>query len=100
MNKIVLTGRLVRDPEIRYSQQTNTAIARYTLAVDRMYKREGEPRAVPAAGDKDSSHRPHPDRQLHKQGRTEGLYHRCGGRITGVLRKQSRFCLCRTKHFC
>jgi len=45
MNKIVLTGRLVRDPEIRYSQQTNTAIARYTLAVDRMYKREGEPQA-------------------------------------------------------
>lgn len=45
MNKIVLTGRLVRDPEIRYTQQTNTAVARYTLAVDRMYKREGEPQA-------------------------------------------------------
>lgn len=45
MNKIVLIGRLVSDPEIRYSQQTNTAIARYTLAVDRMYKREGEPQA-------------------------------------------------------
>lgn len=43
MNKIVLTGRLVRDPEIRYTQQTNTAVARYTLAVDRMYKRDGEP---------------------------------------------------------
>lgn len=45
MNKIVLIGRLVSDPEIRYSQQTNTAIARYTLAVDRMFKRDGEPQA-------------------------------------------------------
>lgn len=45
MNKIVLTGRLTRDPEIRYSQQTNTAIARYTLAVDRMFKRDGESQA-------------------------------------------------------
>ncbi len=45
MNKIVLTGRLTRDPEIRYSQQTNTAIARYTLAVDRMFKRDGKPQA-------------------------------------------------------
>ena len=42
MNKVILTGRLTSDPEIRYSQQTNTAIARYTLAVDRMYKRDGE----------------------------------------------------------
>lgn len=45
MNKIILIGRLTKDPEICYSQQTNTAIARYTLAVDRMYKREGEPQA-------------------------------------------------------
>lgn len=36
MNKVILTGRLTRDPEVRYSQQNNTAIARYTLAVDRM----------------------------------------------------------------
>lgn len=35
MNKVILTGRLTRDPEVRYSQN-NTAIARYTLAVDRM----------------------------------------------------------------
>lgn len=45
MNKIILTGRLTRDPEIRYSQQSNTAVARYTLAVDRPVKREGEPQA-------------------------------------------------------
>lgn len=45
MNKIILVGRLTRDPEIRYSQQSNTAVARYTLAVDRPVKREGEPQA-------------------------------------------------------
>lgn len=35
MNKVMLIGRLTRDPEVRYSQN-DTAIARYTLAVDRM----------------------------------------------------------------
>ena len=45
MNKIILVGRLTRDPEIRYSQQSDTAVARYTLAVDRLFKREGEPQA-------------------------------------------------------
>ena len=35
MNKVILTGRLTRDPEVRYSQN-NTAVARYTLAVDRI----------------------------------------------------------------
>ena len=36
-------GRLTRDPEVRYSQgETATVIARYTLAVDRKYRREGE----------------------------------------------------------
>ena len=38
MNKVLLIGRLTRDPDIRYTQQNNTAIARYTLAVDRMVK--------------------------------------------------------------
>ena len=42
MNKVILIGRLTSDPEVRYTQN-DTAIARYTLAVDRMYKREGEP---------------------------------------------------------
>lgn len=43
MNKVILMGRLVRDPEIRYSQGENsTAVARYTLAVDRRFKREGD----------------------------------------------------------
>lgn len=43
MNKVVLMGRLTRDPEVRYSQgEKAMAIARYTLAVNRRFKREGE----------------------------------------------------------
>lgn len=43
MNKVILMGRLTRDPEVRYSQGENaTAVARYTLAVDRRYKRKGD----------------------------------------------------------
>ena len=46
MNHVVLIGRLVRDPEIRYSQgEKPMAVAKYTLAVDRRYKRDGEPTA-------------------------------------------------------
>lgn len=46
MNKVILVGRLTRDPEVRYTQGENqTAIARYTLAVDRRFKRDGEPTA-------------------------------------------------------
>ena len=40
MNKVILMGRLVRDPEVRYSQGENaTAVARFTLAVDRRFNR-------------------------------------------------------------
>ncbi len=40
MNKVILMGRLVRDPEVRYSQgESATAVARYTLAVDRRFNR-------------------------------------------------------------
>lgn len=43
MNKVILMGRLTRDPEIRYAQNENgTAVARYSLAVDRRFKRDGE----------------------------------------------------------
>lgn len=42
MNKVVLLGRLTRDPEVRYGQGEGSAVARYTLAVDRKFKREGE----------------------------------------------------------
>lgn len=43
MNKVILMGRLTRDPEVRYSSGENSmAVARYTLAVDRRFKRDGE----------------------------------------------------------
>lgn len=46
MNKVILMGRLTKDPDVRYSQGNNPmAIARYTLAVDRKFKRDGEPNA-------------------------------------------------------
>ena len=42
MNRVVLMGRLTRDPDVRYSQGENAmAIARYTLAVDRRRGRSG-----------------------------------------------------------
>ncbi len=43
MNKVILMGRLTRDPEVRYSQgDAATAIGRYTLAVDRRFRRDGD----------------------------------------------------------
>lgn len=43
MNKAILMGRIVRDPEVRYTQGDKPmCIARYTLAVDRRFKRQGE----------------------------------------------------------
>ncbi len=43
MNRVILIGRLTRDPEVRYSQGDQaTAVARYTLAVDRRFKRDGD----------------------------------------------------------
>ncbi|MCC8157253.1 MAG: single-stranded DNA-binding protein [Oscillospiraceae bacterium] len=46
MNKVILMGRLTRDPEIRYTQGENsTCVARYSLAVDRRFKRDGDQQA-------------------------------------------------------
>ena len=43
MNKVILMGRLTRDPEVRYSSGENqTAVARYTIAVDRRFRRDGD----------------------------------------------------------
>lgn len=43
MNKVILMGRLTRDPDVRYSQgESSMAIARYTLAVDRRFNRGDE----------------------------------------------------------
>ncbi len=46
MNKVLLMGRLTKDPEVRYTQSAEPlAIVRYTLAINRQYKRQGEPEA-------------------------------------------------------
>ena len=43
MNKVVLMGRLTRNPDVRYSQgEKATCVARYTLAVNRRFRRDGE----------------------------------------------------------
>ena len=43
MNKVILTGRLTRDPDVRYSQgEKSTAVARWTLAIDRRFKKQGD----------------------------------------------------------
>ena len=47
MNRVILMGRLTRDAEIRYSQgESSTAIARFSLAVDRRFRREGDEQTV------------------------------------------------------
>ena len=84
MNKVILMGRLTRDPEVRYSAGENAlAIARYTLAVDRRFRRDGEAtadfiscvsfgRAAEFAekyfrqGLEDRCFRSYPDRKLHQ----------------------------------
>lgn len=43
MNKVILMGRLTRDPEVRYTQGDNASVvARFSLAVDRRFKKDGE----------------------------------------------------------
>lgn len=43
INKVILMGRLTKDPDVRYGGANNTAIARYSLAVPRKFKRDNEP---------------------------------------------------------
>lgn len=51
MNKVILMGRLTRDPEIRYSQgDSSMAIARYTLAVDRRFRRNNDDQSADFIG--------------------------------------------------
>lgn len=45
MNKCIFMGRLTKDPEVRYGGQNNTCIASFSLAVDRRFKRDGQPDA-------------------------------------------------------
>ena len=44
MNKVILMGRLVRDPEVRYTTTNNTAVATFQLAVNRRFAKQGEER--------------------------------------------------------
>ena len=44
MNKVQLLGRLTKDPEIKYTQTNNTAVANFSLAVNRRFVKEGEER--------------------------------------------------------
>ena len=44
MNKVILLGRLTRDPEVRYTQTNNTLVASFSLAVNRRFVRQGEER--------------------------------------------------------
>ena len=51
MNKVILMGRLVRDAEVRYSQgDASTAVARFTLAVDRRFKRDNDEQSADFIG--------------------------------------------------
>lgn len=44
MNKVILMGRLTKDPEVRYTQSTNTMVTSFTLAVNRRFVKQGEER--------------------------------------------------------
>ena len=44
MNKVILMGRLTRDPEVRYTQTNNTMVSTFSLAVNRRFVRQGEER--------------------------------------------------------
>jgi single-strand DNA-binding protein len=45
LNKVLLMGRLTRDPEVRYTANTNALVCSFSLAVGRSFKREGQPDA-------------------------------------------------------
>lgn len=45
MNKVILMGRLTRDPEVRYTQNNNTCVCTFGLAVNRRFKQEGQAEA-------------------------------------------------------
>ncbi|KHD34406.1 single-stranded DNA-binding protein [Clostridium acetobutylicum] len=45
MNKVVLVGRLTRDPELKFTPGAGNAVATFTLAVDRRFKKEGQQEA-------------------------------------------------------
>ena len=46
LNKVIIMGRLTKDPEIRYAQGSNMAIAKFNVAVERDYQKQGEEKQV------------------------------------------------------
>ena len=77
MNKVILMGRLTRDPEVRYSQgEQATAIARYTLAVDRRFKRDGD-QTEDFIGCVAFGKLGEFAEKLYEQRRSESIYNRC-----------------------
>jgi single-strand DNA-binding protein len=42
MNKVILMGRLTKDPELRYTSNNNTAVCSFSIAVDRRFQKQGE----------------------------------------------------------
>ena len=44
MNKVILMGRLTKDPDLKYTSGNNTAVCSFTLAIDRRFQRQGEER--------------------------------------------------------
>ena len=96
MNKVILMGRLTRDPEVRYSQGDNaTAIARFTLAVDRRIKRDNEASVDYINCVSFGRSAEFAEKYFHKgtkiviAGWTEGIYNRYSDRGTGFCREQS-----------
>ncbi|MBZ9615326.1 single-stranded DNA-binding protein [Clostridium estertheticum] len=45
MNKVTLVGRLTKDPDLKFAQGTGTAVCKFTIAVNRRFKKEGQPDA-------------------------------------------------------
>ena len=69
MNKTILMGRLTKDPEVKYLQDENsTAMARYTLAVDRRYRKDGKAETISEKRLEDFSKRTDPNRKLCESG--------------------------------
>lgn len=111
MNKVILCGRLTRDPEVRYSSGENqTAVARYTLAVDRRFKRQGDEQTadfincvVFGRGAEFAENYLHQGTKIIAEGRiqtgsytnkrwTTCLYYRCCSGKSGICGEQSSIC--------
>ena len=82
MNDVNLIGRLTRDPEVRYTQN-NMAVARFSIAIDRMNDGTDFPSIVAFGKD----HWKDPNRELRER-RAENLHHRGGGQPRGISWRQ------------